>query len=89
MTSEANLVLVTTMCSGGCQYCPFSRDGLEKSFLSPKIIEKIMSGGTNKLTILSGGEPFEHPEISKILTSLGKQTQVFRVATGGFINLVP
>lgn len=41
----------------------------------------------NKLIVLSGGEPFEHPEIDIILMNLKKQTTPFRIATGGFIDL--
>ncbi len=36
--------------------------------------------------VLSGGEPFEHPEILKILTSLPEVTTPFRIATGGFVK---
>jgi hypothetical protein len=41
------------------------------------------------LIVLSGGEPFEHPEIAEILMALNKQKKAFRIATGGFVNLNP
>ncbi len=85
----ASTVLVTTKCSGGCQHCPFSNPDLEKLFLAPKLIKTIMTQTASRLTVLSGGEPFEHPQISEILTDLGKQTNSFRIATGGFVDLAP
>lgn len=48
-----------------------------------------MSQLSGSLTILSGGEPFEHPEIAEILDTLGCQANPFRIATGGFIDLSP
>lgn len=90
MTVEtANTIMLTTKCSGGCSHCPFSNPDLEKLFLAPNIIETIINQSPGRLAILSGGEPFEHPMISDILTNLGKQTLPFRIATGGFIDLNP
>jgi len=48
-----------------------------------------MSQHPERLAVLSGGEPFEHPEISEILKNLSKQTIPFRIATGGFVDLTP
>jgi len=64
--------MLTTKCSSGCMHCPFSNPGLEKLFLAPATVQKIMSQSSEGLTILSGGEPFEHPEISEILKNLGE-----------------
>jgi organic radical activating enzyme len=41
------------------------------------------------LTVISGGEPFEHPQIFEILRRLSNQSNYFRIATGGFIDLTP
>lgn len=81
--------MITTKCSGGCEHCPFSNPLLEKLFLPPKAIVKILHQTIEKLAILSGGEPFEHPEIDEILTDLSEVTTPFRIATGGFIMLEP
>lgn len=81
--------MLTTKCSAGCSHCPFSDPELDKLFLNRKTIKKILARSNNKLTIFSGGEPFEHPEISKILLDLRKQKIPFRIATGGFVDLAP
>jgi len=90
MLSEiANTIMLTTKCSSGCTHCPFSNPDLEKLFLAPTMVQKIMSQSSDRLTVLSGGEPFEHPQISEILTNLSKQTTPFRIAIGGFVDLNP
>src|ERR1700722_13359268 len=73
----ADTVLLTTKCSGGCSHCPFSNPTLEKLFLTPEIIRDILQRNSGKLTILSGGEPFEHPAIDKILHMLANQNNLF------------
>lgn len=83
----ANTVMLTTKCSGACKHCPFSKLDLEKLFLSRQKLQEMMSQASSRLTILSGGEPFEHREISEILADMGKQTHPFRIATGGFVDL--
>lgn len=85
----ANTVMVTTKCSGGCSHCPFSNPSLEKLFLPPETIVKMINQSTKKLVILSGGEPFEHPKILEILNNLFEAAIPFRIATGGFIKLDP
>jgi len=85
----AKTIMLTTKCSSGCMHCPFSNPDLEKLFLAPTVIQKIMSQSLETLIVLSGGEPFEHPEISQILINLSKQTTPFRIATGGFVDLGP
>jgi hypothetical protein len=62
---------------------------LEKLFLAPQTIQEIMHQTAAKLTVLSGGEPFEHPQITEILTEMAKQPHPFRIATGGFVDLSP
>lgn len=85
----AKTVMMTTKCSGGCSHCPFSNSSLEKLFLPTERIIKILNQTTEKLAILSGGEPFEHPDISEILTHLSEIKTPFRIATGGFVDLDP
>ncbi len=89
MRKIANTIMLTTKCSSGCRHCPFSNPNLEKLFLTRSAVQKIASQLPSVLTVLSGGEPFEHPEISDILRDLSKQTTPFRIATGGFVDLTP
>lgn len=85
----ANTIMLTTKCSSGCMHCPFSNPDLEKLFLTPTIVQRIMRQSPERLTVLSGGEPFEHPEISEILKKIGTESIPFRIATGGFVDLSP
>lgn len=90
MSSEiANTIMLTTKCSAKCNHCPFSNPRIEHLFLDVERLQTILSQSEAKLTILSGGEPFEHTEISKILTTLSLQKIPFRIATGGFVDLTP
>ncbi len=83
---SANTIMTTTQCSGGCTHCPFSNPLLDKLFLPTESIVSLVNQ-SEKLAILSGGEPFEHPEILKILIELSTTIIPFRIATGGFIEL--
>jgi pyruvate-formate lyase-activating enzyme len=87
--SVAKTVMMTTKCSGGCSHCPFSNPSLEPLFLPTETISRILNQTTEKLAILSGGEPFEHPEIMEILTKTSDAIIPFRIATGGFVPLDP
>lgn len=81
--------MLTTICSAGCSHCPFSNPRLEPLHLSADTLIKILNQTNEKLAVLSGGEPFEHPEISKILNNLSEVTIPVRIATGGFVKLDP
>jgi hypothetical protein len=85
----AHTVMLTTRCSAGCAHCPFSNPRLKQLWLSPEAIQKIVEQSSGSLTVLSGGEPFEHPQISTILKDLIKNNSVFRIATGGFVDVFP
>ena len=88
MNSESvNTVMLTTKCSAGCVHCPFSNPSLKHLFLSSEKIEIILNQSKSELIVFSGGEPFEHPEIASILTKLSSEAGLFRIATGGFIDL--
>jgi organic radical activating enzyme len=80
MSDIANTIMLTTKCSSGCRHCPFSDPNLEKLFLTRSAIQNIVNQLPDKLAVLSGGEPFEYPEISEILTDLSQQTTPFRIA---------
>lgn len=90
VTNEiADTILISTKCTAGCSHCPFSNSAIEHLFLSQKKINHILNASSNSLSVLSGGEPFEHPEIGVILLELYNQPKPFRIATGGFIDLKP
>lgn len=89
LSNVTNTVMLTTKCSSGCTHCPFSNPALEKLFLAPANVQKIISQFTGRLTVISGGEPFEHPGISVILKNLSELKVPLRIATGGFLDLTP
>lgn len=78
MSSEiTTTIMLTTKCSAKCKHCPFSNLKLEHLFLDLETVQNVLSQSAGKLTILSGGESFEHAEISKILADLYFQTNPF------------
>ncbi|WP_059359582.1 radical SAM protein [Parachlamydia acanthamoebae] len=83
----ANTITITTQCSGGCSHCPFSHPNLPREHLKINTINSLFNSNKTPLVVISGGEPFEHPDISEILDNLKNQTTPFRIATGGFTDL--
>ncbi|MGA8164279.1 MAG: radical SAM protein [Waddliaceae bacterium] len=84
-------VMITTQCSAGCQHCPYSNPQLKKLFLNVKTVKQLVDENSKgkTLTVLSGGELFEHPKIKEILEELINSTGPFRIASGGFVDLSP
>ncbi len=84
-------ILITTRCSAGCRHCPFSDGALPALDLSINEIKRRMLRLGFGLHVLSGGEPFQHPEIDAIVNFLGSEGSTFsasyRIATGGGIEL--
>jgi MoaA/NifB/PqqE/SkfB family radical SAM enzyme len=85
--NHAETIMITTECTAKCAHCPFSIDGLPKLELSPEEILKIIVNSKQELIVLSGGEPFLHSKISRILESLSEVNKPLRIATGGFFDL--
>jgi organic radical activating enzyme len=86
-TEDTKIIMATTLCTARCRHCLFSSSALPKRFLSAATIEQIATAASERYLVLSGGEPFEHPEIEDIcsrLTSVGKP---YRIATAGHIDL--
>lgn len=80
-------ILLTTKCSGGCTHCPFSNPQLEHLFLSLDAVKSILENFSGTLVVISGGEPFEHPQLAEVLSLSEARSLPFRIATGGFIDL--
>lgn len=84
-----NTIMVTTRCSAKCGHCPFSSPDLPELFLSREKIIEMLTKSDAALSVISGGEPFEHPDISGILQELTTVSSPFRIATGGFVDFAP
>ncbi len=90
MTSTfPEIISLTTLCTAGCSHCPYADSNLQKLFLSPSIVSQIANNSSQKLIILTGGEPMLHPKISEVLEGFSDSSIPFRVATGGFVDLRP
>lgn len=83
------IISLTTMCSAGCSHCPYSNPKLAKLYLKQSSIIKIVNLTSEKLIMLTGGEPLQHPEIAEILKHFLNSLTPFRLATGGFIDFKP
>lgn len=79
--------MITTQCSGGCSHCLFASPELKRLNLDSSKVIELAHKTSSGMVIISGGEPFQHPEISKILADFRDSGLMFRVATGGFVDL--
>lgn len=90
MTSNFALpIMLTTKCSAKCTHCPFSNPNLKELHLPTEMALKAIDNSNHELFVLSGGEPFEYPDLTKLLLCLRGRKKLFRIATGGFIDLTP
>lgn len=90
LNPQAETLIITSKCSGGCGPCPFGSGLLPNRFLPAEMIVERLCSSTAQLVVLTGGEPLEHPEFSKLVELLTEQSQhgcvaPFRIATGGHI----
>lgn len=85
----AEPLMLTTQCSAGCSHCPFSDPNLIKMHLPLHALSRWIADARSPLRVISGGEPFEHPEFDRILQMLQEAKTPFRIATGGFVDLKP
>lgn len=76
---------ITNRCNLRCHYC-FARNSLHKADfnhkLLPKLIERLSQANV-KVVWISGGEPFLHPEIKFILSSIFESGISIAVDTNG------
>lgn len=86
MQNNSSFMLqVSNACSSRCAHCPYS---LEKNTISKQSVLSQIEKNSSSITIVSGGEPFEHPFLHEFLTVLEKKkTSIFRIATGGHVDL--
>ena len=79
------MLQISNACSSRCTHCPYS---LEKNTISKQSVLSQIEKNSSSITIVSGGEPFEHSLLHEFLTALEKKkTSIFRIATGGHVDL--
>ena len=62
---------------------------MKQRHLSAADIGRICDNSPGDLVVVSGGEPFEHPDLGSILAVFDIRQHAFRIATGGHIDLSP
>lgn len=84
----SHLILIHTACHAGCSHCPY---GIKKESqpIAVELILKEIEATSNRLILLSGGEPLEYPYFSLLLDGLETIYKPFRIATGGHISVLP
>lgn len=83
----ANTIMLTTKCSAKCFHCPFADSKMPIMELSIKKCIELISDAREPLSVISGGEPFEYSYILELLKELTTIKKMFRIATGGHIDL--
>ncbi|WP_413613259.1 radical SAM protein [Bdellovibrio sp. HCB-110] len=87
MENVAKTLTVTTECSGGCTHCPFSSPQMKRLHLPLETARQVFAAGSEKLVVVSGGEPLEYPYFFELLSGLQHETKKVRIATGGHKDL--
>lgn len=87
MENVAKTLTVTTECGGGCTHCPFSNPQMKKLHLPLETAKQVFAAGSEKLVVISGGEPLEYPYFFELLDGLQHETKKVRIATGGHKDL--
>lgn len=88
MIAPTSLLLkITDYCSARCMHCPFSPDK-KTNEVSINDISKILNQSNQPVTIISGGEPFEHKDFKEVILLVDSfNKSIFRIATGGHIPI--
>jgi hypothetical protein len=90
LNPQAETLIITSKCSGGCTPCPFGSGLLPQRFLpAEQIVERLRSSEA-PLVVLTGGEPLEHPDFLRLVglieSEMARESLApFRIATGGHI----
>lgn len=72
--------LVNNYCSAGCFHCPYAHPiGVDYPYPFKHIVDEV--------TILTGGEPLESPQLHDWIKCQIRENIPFRIATGGHIAL--
>jgi hypothetical protein len=85
----AHTLMLTTRCSARCSHCPFGAAEMPVHHLPVARALEVVRSATPPLVVVSGGEPFEHPEIGPFLQRAAGEAKHLRLATGGHIDLSP
>lgn len=84
--SDFVIIEITNVCNFSCPYC-FNNSGQgDDQYMSKENLERIIKGikpGSIKCVGISGGEPYMHPEIDKILQYIINSGLRLRVVTNG------
>lgn len=85
----AETLMITSLCSGGCNGCPFGTRELPQRWMGVDAIVERLKTSSHGLVVLTGGEPLEHPEFQALTQELVRQQAglltPFRLATGGHV----
>ncbi len=78
-----SFIHVTRECNNNCIFCGFPKRNLFLDF--EKVKEKLVAAKKNKtrLITLTGGEPFMHPDIIRIVVFIHEQGMESRITTNG------
>ena len=78
------LIQLNEYCSAGCLHCPYSLSGNHLSFSE---VDSIINESHKAIMLLSGGEPFEWENLTRLPSVIEKFPQkAFRIATGGHVD---
>ena len=88
------LIRVTNRCTMGCKHCMIDVSGPDGDHMSLDVFKQALdfveSCGVRVLTV-SGGEPFDHPDIAKILELCAKfqerTSTIFTICSNGLFAL--
>ncbi len=89
MNIIAKTLMLTTKCTAGCSHCPFGKGEVDHRFLPIENVRNILKNFHEKMVVLSGGEPLEHPFFGEIIATEFAEDKLFRIATGGHLSLQP
>jgi len=67
------VIEITDRCNNNCIHCSSGSDRTKTSFLPVRAIEKTIASVNPEKVILSGGEPFLHPDIGEIINIVTRE----------------
>jgi len=86
------LIRITNKCTMGCSHCMIDASSPDGEHMKMDVFKRALkfaraSGSLGLL--LSGGEPFEHPQLEEMVSLAKKNVTVVIVATNGLFTLDP
>jgi hypothetical protein len=86
------LIRITNHCTMGCSHCMIDKSGPDGEHMSLETYEKALELsyllGARAL-IISGGEPFDHPDVFKFIALAQARSFITMVTTNGLFALNP